>query len=755
MYNKFINEHIYSGNIYAGITDHLANYALIPSNIKKNKTSERPYIRIFSKRNILIYRDAVSKSSSITVNEDVNIMFNEFYEKLHNVFETSFPCIKQSIKQYKMKPWLTKSILKHIKKKNKAYRKYIELKTEESKLVYKYHKKVSEKIVNTAKQEYYQNQFKSNEKNVKNTWRNINEILGRQSKSADMTEIAYNQKIFDQPKDIARIMNDYFCNIAKYIHDTIPVTNYTYQGQTVLNSLYMDDTCESELIKIINNMKNKSSLGGVDKFSNKYVKCIADIISSPLCLIINKCIQIGKFPEVLKISKVTPIHKNGSKNDPNNFRPISIQSTFSKIFEKVIKTRLQSFIEKNSILSPYQYGFRSKSSTSMALMDLVQSVELNQNSKRHTIIIFLDLKKAFDTVDHNILLLKLEQYGCRGITLQFFASYLANRKQYIKIKNSESPLQEIKYGVPQGSILGPLLFLLYINDIGICKPENGDIKLFADDTAILIAHENLNTLNNIANITLEKTDKWLTMNKQALNNEKTFGMLIHANKKRIENWTPTVTINGTPLQTTHTKKYLGVILDNKLNFQSHTSHLAKKLRKWIGIFKKINPVLTPIAKRTLYFSMFHPNILYGIELYGGVSSTTLKNLQTIQNKAVRSLFGYHRLSPSTEMYKELKLMKIKTLYRYRSAILIHKLLNEPETLNIHSIIKEYCTPMKHKYETRHKSNFNLKFTRSSYTNSSSFKLCLFWNSIPTDIKQNCDYHQFKINICTYILGNGN
>ncbi len=170
----------------------------------------------------------------------------------------------------------------------------------------------------------------------------------------------YKQQIFDKPEDIASTMNEYFCNIAKNIHDTIPVIKYKYQGQTVPNSLYIDEICEDELFKIINNMKNKTSLGGLDKFSNKYIKCIADIISSPLCLIFNKCIQMGKFPDVLKISKVTPIHKNGSKNDPNNFRPISIQSTFSKIFEKVLKIILQSFIEKNSIVSPYQYGFRSK-----------------------------------------------------------------------------------------------------------------------------------------------------------------------------------------------------------------------------------------------------------------------------------------------------------------------------------------------------------------------------------------------------------
>jgi len=378
---------------------------------------------------------------------------------------------------------------------------------------------------------------------------------------------------------------------------------------------------------------------------------------------------------------------------------------------------------------------------------------LDQNSKRHSIVIFLDLRKAFDTVDHKILLSKLEQYGCRGITLQFFASYLANRKQYVKINNSESPLQEIKFGVPQGSILGPLLFLLYINDITACKPENGELKLFADDTAMLISHENLNILNDIANTTIKNMHEWLTGNKQSLNTKKTFCMFIHANKKKIENWIPTVALEGTPLQNTQNMKYLGIIVDSKLSFQSHINQLANKLRKWIGIFKKISSLLNFTTKKIIYFSMFYPHILYGIELYGNASNIALKKIQTIQNSALKSLFGYSRLSSSSKMYKELKIMKIKTLYRYRSALLINKLLKETETLNIHRKMKEYCTPMKHKYSTRQKTNFNLKFDRPSYTNSSSFKMFLLWNDIPMKIKQGSDSQVFKANIHTYMLEN--
>jgi hypothetical protein len=261
------------------------------------------------------------------------------------------------------------------------------------------------------------------------------------------------------------------------------------------------------------------SIGGLDKFSIIQIKWIAGPISKPLSVLFDLCIQQGKFPNILKISKVLPIHKCGSLTDPNNYRPIALQSTFSKIFEKIIKRRIESFFQHNHLLNRYQYGFRSKSSTTKALMDFTQTIDRNKNNNKHPIAIFLDLKKAFDTVSHPILLAKMENYGCRGITKDFFASYLEGRQQFTGVGDQRSGLLVNSYGVPQGSILGPFLFLIYINDIVECKTSDVEItyKLFADDTALLLSHENLDILNQAANIIMGGIFDWLIVNRLTLN----------------------------------------------------------------------------------------------------------------------------------------------------------------------------------------------------------------------------------------------
>lgn len=315
--------------------------------------------------------------------------------------------------------------------------------------------------------------------------------------------------------------------------------------------------------------------------------------------------------------------------------------------------------------------------------------------------------------------------------------------QYTQIGSCTSSLQKVGYGVPQGSILGPVLFLLYINDIKSCM-TTGNLKLFADDTAILISHTNLAALNVLANDTMQNVDSWLKMNKLSLNLQKTYCLHIHSNKKRADSWSPTIKIGNHQIEVTHRTKYLGVIIDDKLSFKDHVNYLVTKLRRWIGIFRKIGPLLTTPTKRMLYQSAFLSNVTYGIEIYGNTTNSDMKHLQIVQSKALKALFGYPRLFPTLKLYKELNFHQIVTLYKYRASILLDRILNQKEfSLNIQTSIKSYCSPMEHKYDTRKKLNFNLRYDRPSYTSSHTFKLFLLWNSIPPDIKSAASQISFK------------
>jgi hypothetical protein len=239
------------------------------------------------------------------------------------------------------------------------------------------------------------------------------------------------------------------------------------------------------------------------------------------------------------------------------------------------------------------------------------------------------------------------------------------------------------------------------------------------------------------------------MNKLSLNLDKTVGMFFHANKRmKAQSWTPKIYINKSPLKFTQHIKYLGFMIDCRLSFKEHVVCLSSRLRKWVGIFRKINPLLTLSAKYSLYNSLFYPLILYGVELYGTSSKANISSLQILQNKTLKALFGYPRLYPTQNMYKQLGILDINTLFKIRASLFMKTLLSQPDSLNIHYIIKEYCSPMgiTHKYDTRDKLMFNLKFEKISYTLSSTFKILLVWNSIPAEIKKMNSYTAFKCSV---------
>ena len=279
-----------------------------------------------------------------------------------------------------------------------------------------------------------------------------------------------------------------------------------------------------------------------DGISSQVIKAIATEISEPLSHIFNLTFFPGTIPDDLKIALVTPIFKANENNEFKNYRPISVLTCFSKLLEKLMYKRLINHIEKNNILTQHQYGFRENRSTELAIIELVDRVTKAIDRGEYTIGIFLDLSKGFDTIDHKILIQKLDHYGIRGITQLWFQDYLKNRKQIVKYNQIKSKEMVIKSGVPQGSILGPILFLLYINDIENCSKLISFI-LFADDTNIFYSNKCLKTLSNIIQTEIDKVAEWLNVNKLSLNTTKTKIILFRSPNKK-PSQTIKINING-------------------------------------------------------------------------------------------------------------------------------------------------------------------------------------------------------------------
>ena len=353
-----------------------------------------------------------------------------------------------------------------------------------------------------------------------------------------------------------------------------------------------------------------------------------ELYITPLTYIINLSISQGHFPDELKLAKVIPIYKSGEKQMIENYRPISVLSFFSKNLEKIVANYVLNFLDQHAILYDHQFGFRRGHSTSHAIISLVEKVSRSLDTGKIVVGVFLDLKKAFDTVDHKILLDKLYAHGLRNNIYEWFRSYLANRSQYVMYNNSKSETKHITHGVPQGSILGPLLFILYINDFSRASDLFFSI-LFADDISVFIEGQSYTGVIETMNKELKKIVNWLNSNKLTLNIKKTHYMIFHRSriKKKLK-----ITLHNQTIFETNSLKFLGVIIDNNLKWHAHIGYIKNKISKSIGIIYKARKYTNKKTLITLYYSFIFPYLIYCNEIWGNACQTHLDPLIKLPKK---------------------------------------------------------------------------------------------------------------------------
>ena len=587
--------------------------------------------------------------------------FDELMNSINKLVDDCFTMDKNVLVSKRnriINPWITSGIIASIAKKDYLYQiwrqsiKKLKCKEGDPLLYsnYKEYRKLLKGIINSAKKMHKLKKFDKAQGNSRETWKIINEIRGKQ-KSKIKPSFIIDDLIVEERRAIANGFNKYFTSIASKLNECddgipiLPIPNYAdYIKNSVESSIFLDECSPDEINEIIKDLSsNKAS-----DIPIKILKCISTITSPILAKFFNAFISSGIFPKILKTGIVSPVYKKGDPQKFDNYRPISTLPVFSKIFEKILYKRIYSFLVAKNILYEKQFGFRKDHSTSHAINYSVKYITDNIEQKKHVIGLFLDLSKAFDTICHSKLLHKLSNYGIRGNCLELIKSYLSSRQQITKFNGTQSETESILYGVPQGSVLGPLLFLLYINDI-VHSSTKGEYVIFADDTNVFIADNDQRNAYKLANEVLRSIFIYMRANQLHINLSKCAYMHFRPNLNHNERLSCartsgydhelTLSLNGHKVKKVDKIKFLGVIIDDKLNWDNQIEHLENKLLSTIVLIKRVKKFIPSSHYPKIYQSLFVSHLTYGISCWGGVYPSKLQKLFNLQKRCIRILFG--------------------------------------------------------------------------------------------------------------------
>ena len=712
-----VNDMVVSGNIYSDISDHLPNFVMVNDGNHRSSKCSRPNVRLFGEKNLSKFVDGFTSVNwnDFFLSSDVNHMLSLFYEKFKSNFEDSFPITRLSRKRSKDKPWITANLKKDIAKKSELYRRFLNHPSTENKERYTAFKNILTVSLRKAEAKFYLDKIDEKKKNVRALWQIFGPIINpnKTKQSVKLDKLEYNNRKLTKAKDIANTMNDFFVDIGpklsrKFTKDFV-FKRYLKSNQK--NSLYMYPTNSLEIMELISKLGNKKAPGD-DEISGKILKACPSVFSELISHLANEVMTSGKYPDKLKIGKVVPIYKKGNRLDPTNYRPINLLSTINKLIEKVLYKRFYEYFEKFGMIYKYQFGFRHSYSTTMALIEITDQLREQIEKKNITMGIFIDLTKAFDLVNHDILIFKLQTYGIRGPAIELIKSYLSERTQYTKIGSTKSDINTIKCGVPQGSVLGPLFFLIFINDMQHCTKSK--LRLFADDTNIFISDKDANKVKQLAETCLSDITNWLTVNKLLLSEEKTNFSIFLPAQKTIPEILNRIKVNGKTVQRTESCKYLGVILDDKLCFDKHIIQLSKDLVKIISAFKIVRDWVPRTEKMKLYYAYFHSKLQYGLEIYGSSANKFIRKLEVLQHKALKALFKLDSLTPSRKLYSEFKVLSVTDLYSFKIAKFVHNQLNDDRNnvfSDYFSTIADYNDNDEYP-NTRNRENIHINKTRT-------------------------------------------
>ena len=634
------------GVIDIGLSDHQMIYCT--RKLVRNKTGVEKYIESRSLKNYSVddYERALKDLDfpNYEIFSDVDIAYFDFIQRLTSVLDEIAP-LKKSRTKNNSQEWFDGEVAEQIVIRDKNFKKFKKSKLHVDREIFLESKKKVSELIKSKKQAFFENKLNENVGNPKGLWRTIHS-LGLPKKSPKASNICLNQNgenIFS-PQSTAEIFKDFFSNIANNLATKLPVptdkfgdhfVSSFYKKLNIKSNFHFTPTTKETVHKILNNLE-ASKAPGIDNIKSMFLKDGAKILAAPIAQLCNLSMSTTTFPSECKIAKLKPLFKKGCKTEPKNYRPISLLPIISKIIEKVVHQKANDFLNENNILYKFQSGFRNNHSTASCLSYLNDKIIKGFDSGLLTGMILIDLQKAFDTIDHKILLGKMVHLNFSADVISWFKSYLAGRTFKVYVNEYSSSPGNLTCGVPQGSILGPLLFLLYINDM----PESvsSDLFLYADDSCLVFQHKDLKEIEKQLNKDFANLCDWFVENKLSIHfgDDKTKSILF-VNKYKLKRTDKLViTYEGKEIKQHSKVNYLGCILDETLSGDSMALSVLSKINAKIKFLYRKNKFLTPLLRRLLCNALIQPHFDYACSAwYPNLNKAMKSKLQHAQNKCIR------------------------------------------------------------------------------------------------------------------------
>ena len=586
-------------------------------------------------------------------------------------------------------------------------------------------------LIRKAKDDYNDNLIRKlvNENSSVDRWWNIaKQITGIKGEDSNIPPLLVNDKLIFDDTAKASQFNQFFVS-QSLIDDSNNILPDLNPIREQLDNIVLVESEVEDILKVLNPSKSC----GPDLVNPRLLKSSANIINYPLCKLFNMSLEKAIYPTHWKRANVTPVYKNNKPTDVKNYRPISLLSVISKVMERCVYKHIHNHLLDNDILTSKQSGFTKGDSAVNQLVNITNEFGKALDSGKEIRVIFCDISKAFDRVWHKGLLFKLQNAGISGNLLKWFKNYLSGRFQRVVINGCSSEWLPVSSGVPQGSILGPLLFILFINDI--VTDIKAEIKLFADDTSLFLVVDNPINAAEILNDDLHKIHKWSEQWLVKFNPQKTETLVI--SRKNIKPIHPTLYMNEQPLQTVNCHKHLGLFISNNGFWHDHIDYIVKKAFKRVNILRRFRMTLDRFSLERLYLSYIRPILEYADVVWDNQNQALINKLENVQYEAARIVTGGTRLTSLNKLTEETRWETLADRRKNHKLILFHKMLNNKTPEYLSNLVPN-IVGRRHDYNTRQTQNIQNVFTRTSlyseYFLPSTVKL---WNNLENTVR-NCD-----------------